>query len=551
MDSGRNMAPDSFDLGEPGRVAVRAYLTFHPCPSDNQQVLTFENQSLRTSAEVLAEKQFEQNCLALRQSQPDLDIPPRTITCEWVFGRDGSLTARDSDNRWISGSSLPLRVAGELMNRLRVQGVAAAMLCPTHAAQIRAALSRMTVSQALVVIHPSLDEISFHLHCEDFTTAIAAHRLFFVAGESWVEQLRNLYQRHGGFPTPTQFIRLPIIDATTADEVIAESQKLFAEVNQSRQRQAASVKWNPGNKIAVIAGSAFRLWEDKGHALLKLATSAVDGPILHIDPDDPLQAATTDLPARTADCAAILAADLCRADLPNLLDPRLPLITWTTTPRNPPTESLGANDQILIAGSPARAFASTPCESLAIIGDTSSLDCPKDLEEFSSQRLLWQTLLDEISARPFQVGNDPAGWLKKMIHRLNLNADDFPLPRYLVGLIYPAYAQALARMMIQHQLPLQLYGKGWDADFESHCKGVVETREQFELILSRPLGLVHVWPGVPNHAIESSGRPVVLPQQDERQFLAAARRVLSGDQGIPSFKDPLSTDLIRRALPRC
>src|SRR4051812_28336614 len=99
-----------------------------------------------------AAENFNANRAALRATQPlslDLRDPPD----EWVFARDGSLTAREQrvsftvdaapSNPWLAGCSVPMLAAKEVLKTLNVTGPVACFLAPSHAAQVRVALDRM------------------------------------------------------------------------------------------------------------------------------------------------------------------------------------------------------------------------------------------------------------------------------------------------------------------------------------------------------------------------------------------------------------------------
>src|SRR5437868_4179329 len=71
-------------------------------------------------------------------------------------------------------------------------------LAPAHAAQIAVALGRLKPHQAVIALLPELAELSIALCCQNFSKDIAAHRLWFVAGENWREQLSQLLCNNPG-----------------------------------------------------------------------------------------------------------------------------------------------------------------------------------------------------------------------------------------------------------------------------------------------------------------------------------------------------------------
>src|SRR5437868_5179326 len=101
----------------------------------------------KSTAVTAAARNYKSNLIALRSSQPDLAA---TLTddrpdAQWLLGRDGSLTARVS-GQWWSGCSLPLRAAQTLLEKLDLGARVSCFLSPTHAAQLRVTLDRLSAS---------------------------------------------------------------------------------------------------------------------------------------------------------------------------------------------------------------------------------------------------------------------------------------------------------------------------------------------------------------------------------------------------------------------
>jgi len=522
-------------------------------------VLTFVNTSALSSSTIAARRarvNIANNLPALAATTQEIALPELCNIAEFLIGRDGSLTAKDTSNQWISSSSLPFRVAQEILLKLEITVVAGCMVAPTHAAQIRAALEKLPAHQAIIAIIPSLDDVTQLLHCEDFSHEIARHRLWFAAGDNWKNALAELFQNQPGLPTPTQFIRLPLVAAEISDAVIAEAQPVFAEIHRTRHEGARAIAWRPARgakrTIAVVAPSHFRLWNDKGDALRRLfdGTESQDIAIVHVDPDDPASACPLDLPRRLSRCDAIVTADIARADLPSLLSSDMPWITWLTTARVPLVASAGLHDHLLLAnptvalqeGWPSHrvhratwptmvaAFSGERPQALAIVADTFSLDTPEDLNQFSSHRVLWDTLKAEISNNPFVVGTDPQAYLLNRLKQVGFAVDNFPVVRFLSQLVYPAVAQSIAAMLIHAKLPLKLYGGGWDdiATLASHSAGPVSNRKQFEAVIQQPIAVVDVWPGIAAHPVRSVGVPILrLDGNGRESFLRSASQILT------------------------
>src|SRR5205807_9778189 len=118
-------------------------------------------------------------------------------------------------------------------------------LSPLHAAQLRVALDRLERSQAIVAIIPDATTLWVVLHCEDFSQDIAAHRLWFAAGENWEAELERLFVDQPGLCTPSQFIRPILADPEAADRLIAPAQKIFSTEGSRRAEQIRQLASRP------------------------------------------------------------------------------------------------------------------------------------------------------------------------------------------------------------------------------------------------------------------------------------------------------------------
>src|SRR5882672_5686669 len=103
-----------------------------------------------SSATLQATGNWRHNLAALARTQAELaasltQINPRA---EWIFARDGALTAFET-GIWWGGCSVPLKAAEELLNTLQITVSVACFLAPAHPAQIAFALRRLKCEQAV------------------------------------------------------------------------------------------------------------------------------------------------------------------------------------------------------------------------------------------------------------------------------------------------------------------------------------------------------------------------------------------------------------------
>ncbi len=502
----------------------------------------------QTLAERAAQANFSANHRALSSSQPTLinftDSRPRDL--EWVFGRDGSLTARKGGETWLGSCSLPARAAMEMLRKLDVSGAVACFLAPGHAAQIRAALAKMRPEQAIVALVPDESELTAMLHCEDFSQPIRSNRLWFVTGDGWEGQLAKLLDEHPGLGTPGQFIRVPASAAELIDRLIPHAQRVIGEVIKVRSNAIQSLRelsWRRPSttRLLVVAPTQFRLWNDVGEMLIAAAREACDQrddlSWTLFDADDPASSTPLALASLARQCSAMITSNTSRADLAPIIPLELPWITWITGSRLPPAGAAGPHDRQILADvsmmEPARRAGWTDdrlhlgtwrrtCDvdadssrtgPVAIVADTRPLDAPEALQEYSSHNLLWEAIREDVLTNPFVLRTDIGAYLTSRMHQANISPDGFPRAVFLNELIVPAFQQGIASLLIQARVPIRIFGAGWSdiERFTGNCAGAVESRRQLAQILRCSRAVVHVWPGSRMHAIERCGAPVLRP----------------------------------------
>jgi hypothetical protein len=527
-----------------------------------------------TAALVAANRNLESNLCALSERQPSLsnELSKVSIDLEWVFGRDSSLTAR-GDGQWWSGCSLPQRTAQTLLHKMELKGTVICLLSPSHAAQLRVTLDRMTACQALLAVVPDLGDLRVMLGCENFETEIDSGRLWFTSGECWPEELGQLLIANDGLPTPGQFVRTMLVEKEEMDEMIRAAQEVFSRETARRGQVVKSLfeKSAPAasDKICVIAPSTFRLWEDVGPALNAIA-QAFDAKI--IDPDQPCQASPIAFARAAADCKAVLLANSSRADLPADLPAQTPVITWMTGPRIPHYEPRGNDDLLLVAderwqqmavraGWPARnvKLANWPTQQpdengtgLGIIADTVAIHLPEFT--LTSQKILWESIARELSDDPFAAGLDAGAYLSRWLRHASIGEETVDRALFIDWLIMPAYQQGLARWLMKAGLDVKLFGSGWGEieEFAGRHAGEIRNRDELAVAIDACAALVHAWPAAWVHPIEALGRPVLKRGSKTREsWLTEAKRLARGEGRRGLQNEPiLSSETIRQAFRR-
>jgi len=546
-----------------------------------------------SSASDLAEANFRANVRALSLTQPHVvDLARATetpvgATVTWTFARDGSLTAFDGEGRWWDGCSVPLLAARAMLKTLDPQGRVACFLRPTLAAHVRVALEALREDQAVVAVMPEIPALRVLLHCGDFSRAIRTGRLWFAAGGQWPGELARVFAENPGLPTPSQFIRLPVTPAEEVDRLVKAAQEVFAEQNAARAASVARSRdnWQPSSRVrrlCVLAPSHFRLWEVSGAVLADaLARDAGDAgvAVFRLDPDRPTGASLLAFASAAAACDAVITADVGRGDLAGAAPAGMPWVTWMTTPRVPPCPPAEPNDFLLVADEawkPGAVAAGWPAErvhvaswpamfepaqaapsrgELAIVADTSPLDPPERLKEFSSHLLLWERLRRDLAADPFRAGDDPEQLLERTMRQCGVADEGLDRRLIVERLIVPAYQQGLAAILLRERLPLRLYGAGWDRieAFRAHAVGAVGSFRRLRQIARETAAFVNAWPSSHAHAVDAIGGPVVRRRDPAgRSFVgdamrALSRRVAAGASAHPPLTLSLVVQLIAGA----
>jgi hypothetical protein len=509
-----------------------------------------------TRAQQTAEANLQANLSALADTQPRLLFADIALPAgwEWIFGRDGTLTARSFEGQWWGGCSLPRRAAEVILKSLDASGRTVCFLRPPFAAQIRLALEKTRADQAIIALVPSIESLSVILHGEDFSADLRLHRLWFAWGEKWPEELATLFDENPGLPTPAQFVRGAAADKAEAEALIPAAQQVFAAVGVRRSQQLVPLRknWRCSDRTpprcCVVAPSHFRLWDDGGDVLAKIF--AEDTESIRFDSDDPASASPLILAESACQCDAVVSVNLAREDLGDVLPPEMPWVTWITRPRLPAATAAGKRDGLIVAdvrwrrkavdagwpadrvevaGWPALEIAA-PADGAPVylIADTRPLKAPAAVLELSSQNLLWEAIASELLADPLRVGGDPEKFLNRRRQEMRIGDGGFDAQLFLDQLIVPAFQQGMARLLIRKKTPLRLRGRGWDEidEFAAIAGGPIDSRAQWVDAVTASAGLVFPSPLAHAHPIDALPRPIVRPAGSQNSALAALDRAI-------------------------
>jgi hypothetical protein len=408
------------------------------------------------------------------------------------------------------------------------------------------------------------------LHCDDFSDEIAAHRLWLAWGRNWTEELDQLFNQYPGFAVPAQFIRAGGADTSAADNLIPISQKIFHGVSERRSDEIRRRRegWRAGvnpRKVCVIAPSHFRLWDGSGTALAEVLRGTDELETADFDSDDPLSASSLALAAAASKCGAILAPGVARADLPDVAAREMPWITWVVTLRIPHFQAAGPADALVVADAtwkklvlevgwpehrvevgewptaresfPAEAMPSPLQPHVALIAETRPIELPKVVEDFSSHRLLWEFIQADLEKNPLRINRGIDAYLTEGMRRFQIAEQGFEKRIFIELLIVPAYQQGLARTLIAAGVPVRLWGGGWEkiGEFRDQSGGLVSSRAALTRIAGDSAAIVHPLPGGSAHPVDGLARPVIRPEESQKEFVAICRKAVEGGK-IPIFR---------------
>ncbi len=548
-----------------------------------------DSPSRSVSASTLAQQNWMRNHQALSRNQPNTaailgSIEPADL--EWVYARDGTLTAIEPSGRWWGDCSVPLLAGRVLLKTLQAGPAGSCVLLPGNAGLLTAARERIGTCTPLFVIQPDVRIARMIFTCGDFSSQIDRHRLWTCTGPDWAQQLREIFAEHPGLATPMQFIRTRLAAEEVIAPLITAAQDVFSSVLTERTAQIAELNAHPAerdpDRILLIGGTEFRLWDQGTSVLndqLRQHSSGLGLRIHPFDTDDPMNGAPIALLGAANDCGAIVSANICRADSNQILPHEIPWISWMTIAGAPPFATAGPRDALILADPAWRSIArqagwpddrvkvcgwpvagSIAAQSeaarseaarseLAMIANTRSLEIPPAIAQFSSHRLLWELIEEELLDHPLIVER-AEDYLTDRAGQLNITDDVLDRRAFVQELIIPAYQQGLARLLVKAGLPLALWGQGWEGleEFAPLARGSLADRAAFDAAVAESAALVFCWPERAAHPIEMTGRPLVHRAGNDRgQFLRNAQRSLAGNPRRPPI-EPHDRDSLARIV---
>ena len=154
------------------------------------------------------------------------------------------------------------------------------------------------------------------------------------------------------------------------------------------------------------------------------------------------------------------------------------------------------------------------------------------MKEFSSHNLLWDLIAEELATDPLAVEKVDL-YLTDRARQLNIDVAALDRRSFISNLIIPACQQGLARLLIQHDVPIKLWGHGWSTvtEFAAHSHGIIATPEDLNQAIATAAGLIYAWPERHAHPIDSFNKPILQRSgRDCQQLLSLAQQITSGSR---------------------
>jgi hypothetical protein len=504
-----------------------------------RRVPSFELPLDGTRAVTLARTNLAANRAAIQSIYPRLlaSLPEELPEMEWLFARDGSLSARTPDRRWIADCTVPQRVARRSLGQVEMTGVVSCLLAPSHAQEIVAALDRLAAHQGLLFVQPSESSFALSMACHDFSDAIRSKRLFPVVGPAWEREFDRLYAQFPALAPPAIMIRLPLAAQWLLDRITPAMDRLVqAQLHRHAiglQRGAARLISTSASGLLVVGNGRVSMMNDAGASLLALA--AKDRTTMPLDTGECVNAASLAIAQSALQCDAntILAADIGRTDLPTLAPSGVSWVTWCTHGRVPRFDAkAGPQDRLLLIHpslQPAALAVGWPASHVSIATDPrqdrpaasdarptlffdlTAIEVPSHINDYSSHRLLWDRIAHEIGKDPFAHRAPVVEYVRTIGQSLGIDRDALPLDAILHRLIEPLLAKSIATHLHAAGHRFWIVGSGWDAlpELATHVRCPVVDSHTWDDALRHANAIFDTWPASPYHRSRYLGRPVV------------------------------------------
>lgn len=517
----------------------------------------------------LAEAHWTRGLAALKQTGlaerlVRVQLPP----ARWMHGRDGSLTARLAEG-WLAGTGLPQAAAEQVMAEADVTKPALCLVAPTHGQQVRDVLDRVGPSQIIIALWADATSAAWAMRCVDLSQPIRDGKLWIVVGDdipAAAEALRALFENQVGLVVPATLYRPGDAAMPEAEQLLVAARDALGVAHREREERMRAAA-GPASEVAieehllVIAPQQFRAWDDAPHRLRTLLDAGTEK-VEAFDSDSPRQASLLALARAVRSARCIFSADTLRADFGEHLPSDRPWISWITRPRAP-VRYRGGRDGVVLAEAawvprwvemgwpmerltigewPVSPMAEATSNEPVLIHDLADLTPPESVARYSTQKLLWQHLADDLLRIPFLLHEQES--CEHLVRRRAelMGVIDVPVGRFVAGCVLPAYVRGIGRMLCRAGVHVRLFGRGWDEDpvTAPRAHGPVTSREQFDRICGEAPAVIFAHPATLPATAAGGPRLLLTGRHTEANFLPAVRRALTHPASLQEVELPLT-----------
>ena len=150
-----------------------------------------------------------------------------------------------------------------------------------------------------------------------------------------------------------------------------------------------------------------------------------------------------------------------------------------------------------------------------LVADTREITAPAVVEDYSSHKLVWQSIHRQLAARPLSFNGDMPALLAEHAKPLGIDPASLPTPLFVDALITPAYEQGIARLLIAAGVAIDVAGRGWNdlQEFAHRKPPTIQSFESFErlianyqtVVLPQALSAPHEADALPRNVVRTLG----------------------------------------------
>jgi hypothetical protein len=461
------------------------------------------------------------------------------------LGRDGCLTGR-IDGDWLGGTSCPGAVGRAMTDDAVVPAGGLCLVTPTHAQQVRVMLDRLPAGAALLAVWADAGQAAMAMRCVDVADDLATGRLRVALLEELDRDILAAARLDRGWALPTTLFQCGDAaggELRSAVEAVRHVLELATQARQSAVSALEVVRPDAAGPTLVVGSRRFTLWQD---AASVLGDAMPGGRVF--DTSDPRTASALAFHDVAQGTSGVVAADLLRTDLAQVMSPAMPWTTWISRPR-PPHPPVTGDDRLILAdgawvdawrragwrpetirvgGWPRRVRSTSSAGPVVLAWDVQSREPPASVREYSSWATLWRAIQQELEQYPSRLTESPSAthWLRSRLADAGVEVPDDTLPAWIENCITPALARAAATALRNRGRKFVVVGQGW----EPSCAEIRTAADLDALLRSASAVVDPAYDGTP--ALRGVGLPVLAAEDTWSTPVQAHGRTVVDQLGL-------------------